>query len=204
MVIEEGRGEELRPLKHVDRTKLREATQEISVLLAHVETIDITETNQLLRAATIGVTRKLGIKRATNHPRKEPFWKRRMKSKIQMLRGEISKLERSRSNPSLKLRGLTQIRKKYFVKKGLNVVIEEVKQRVTSKAEKLRRYEQRVQQYRQNRMFEYDQKKLYKELDADSSGTDTNCMPDAEESCEFWSNIWDRALLHFTGVSCSN
>ena len=66
-----------------------------------------------------------------------------------MLRGEISKLERSRSNPSLKLRGLTQIRKKYFVKKkGLNVVIEELKQRVAAKAEKLRRYEQRVQPYR--------------------------------------------------------
>ena len=105
----------------------------------------------------------MGIKRATNHPRKEPFWKRRMKSKIQVLRGEISKLERSTSNPSLKLRGLTQIRKKYFVKKkGLNVAIEELKQRVAAKAEKLRRYEQRVQQYRQNRMFEYDQKKLYK------------------------------------------
>ena len=80
-----------------------------------------------------------------------------MKIKIQVLRGEISKLERSRSNPSLKLRGLTQIRKKYFVKKkGLNVVSEELKQRVVAKAEKLRRYEQRIQQYRQNRMFEYE------------------------------------------------
>ena len=169
VAIEEGRGEELRPLNHVDRTKLREATQEINVLLAPVETIDITETNQLLRAAAIVVTRKLGIKRVTNYPRKEPFWKRKMKSKIQLLRGEISKLERSSSNPSLKLRGLTQIRKKYFVKKkGLNAVIEELKQRVAAKAEKLRRYEQRVLQYRQNRMLEYDQKKLYKELDGDS------------------------------------
>ena len=140
VAIEEGRGEELRPLKYVDRTKLREATQEINVLLVHVETTDITETNQLLRAAAIVVTRKLGLKRATDHLRKEPFWKRRMKSKIQVLRGEISKLARSRSNPSLKLRDLTQIRKKYFVKKkGLNVVIEELKQRVVAKAEKLRR-----------------------------------------------------------------
>ena len=77
----------------------------------------------------------------------------------------------------------------------VNVVIEELKERVTAKAEKLRRCEQRVQQYRQNRiLFEYDQKKLYKELDGDSSGTDTNCMPDAEESCEFWSNIWDNPI----------
>ena len=67
---------------------------------------------------------------------------------------------------------------------------------MTAKAEKLRRYEQRVQQYRQNRMFEYDHKKLYKELDGDSSGTDTDCMPDAEESCDFWSNIWDNPIEH--------
>ena len=78
----------------------------------------------------------------------------------------------------------------------VNVVIEELKQRVTAKAEKLRRYEQRVQQYRQNRIFEFDQKKLYKELDRDSSGTDTNCMPDAEESCGFWSNTWDNPIEH--------
>lgn len=45
VAIKEGRGEELRPLKHVDRTKLRESTQEINVLLTHVETTDITETN---------------------------------------------------------------------------------------------------------------------------------------------------------------
>ena len=76
VAIEEGRGEETRPLKHVDRTKLRESTQEINVLLAHVKTTDITETNLLLRVAAIVVTRKLGIKRATIHPRKEPFWKR--------------------------------------------------------------------------------------------------------------------------------
>ena len=55
-------------------------------------------------------------------------------------------------------------------KNWLNVVIAELKQRVVAKDEKLRKYEQRKQQYRQNRMFEYDQKKLYKELDGDSSG----------------------------------
>ena len=62
VAIEEGRGEELRPLKYVDRTKLREATQEINVLLVHVETTDITETNQLLRAAAIVVNPGIGYK----------------------------------------------------------------------------------------------------------------------------------------------
>ena len=95
--------------------------------------------------------------------RKEPFWKRRIKGKLNVLRKEISKLQRNKKGG----KGLTQIEKKYNVKKkGLNVVIEELKQRVTAKAAKLRRFEQRANQYRQNRMFQNDQKKLYQELDS--------------------------------------
>ena len=60
--------------------------------------------------------------------------------------------------------------------------------------------EQRIQHHRQNRMFEYDQEKLYKERDGDSSGPDTNCLPDAEESCNFWSNIWDNPIEHNRGA----
>ena len=41
-----------------------------------------------------------------------------------------------------------------------------------------------------------NQKKLYNEPGGDSLGTDTNSMPDAEESCEFWSNIWDNHIEH--------
>ena len=98
--------------------------------------------------------------------RKEPIWKRRIKGKIDMLWKEISKLERKKSGQKKGGKGITQIEKKYSVrKKGMNVVTEELKQRVTAKAAKLRRFEQRANQYRQNRMFQYDQKKLYQELD---------------------------------------
>ena len=62
---------------------------------------------------------------------------------IDVLRKEISKLERKKKGHKKGGKGLTQIEKKYNVrKKGLNVVIEELKQRVTAKAANLRRFEQ--------------------------------------------------------------
>ena len=55
--------------------------------------------------------------------------------------------------------------KKYYIKrKGEKIVIEEIKQRLHAKAAKLRRYEQRVNQYRINRVFQQDQKKVYQEM----------------------------------------
>ena len=47
---------------------------------------------------------------------------------------------------------------KYKVqKKGLNVVLEERKQRIQAKATKIKRYYQRIEQYRINRLFQQDQ-----------------------------------------------
>ena len=54
---------------------------------------------------------------------------------------------------------------KYRVKrKGLATVIEELKQRILAKAAKIARYEKRVPQYRINRLFKVDQKRVYNEF----------------------------------------
>ena len=42
-------------------------------------------------------------------------------------------------------------------KKGLNVVLEEQKQRIQAKVTKIKRYDQRIEQYRINRLFQQDQ-----------------------------------------------
>ena len=99
------------------------------------------------------------------------------------------------SFPEKEIRGLASIERKHSVKqKGIKVVIEELKQRVTAKAAKLKRYEQRINQYRQNRMFQYDQKRLYEELDGNVVHSDI--QPDPKESCDFWGSIWDNPVCH--------
>ena len=46
-------------------------------------------------------------------------------------------------------------------RKGLKTVIEELKQKTLAKSTQLKRYEQRIEQFRQNRIFDHDQKKIH-------------------------------------------
>ena len=82
------------------------------------------------------------------------------------------------------------VEEKYSVKrKGLTVVIEELRQRIIAKAAKIVRYEQRVQQYRINRLFQVDQKRVYNEFNR-QIGSNERDIPNTEESRTFWSGIW--------------
>ena len=46
----------------------------------------------------------------------------------------------------------------------IKTVIEELKQRMLAKSAKVKRYEHRIEQFRQNRIFDLDQKKIYAKL----------------------------------------
>ena len=64
--------------------------------------------------------------------------------------------------------------------KTLDVVIEELKQRIVTLAAKVRRYQERVDRFRQNRMFQNNQRQLYRELNQKGERCNDN-QPDAEE-----------------------
>ena len=49
-------------------------------------------------------------------------------------------------------------------KKGLKTVIEKLKQRMLAKSSKVKRYQQKIEQFRQNRIFDLNQQKIYAEL----------------------------------------
>ena len=75
---------------------------------------------------------------------------------------------------------MKELYEKYRVKrKGLKTVIEELKQRMLAKSAKVKRYEQRTEQFRQNSIFDFDQKKIYAELNR--NGIRSNDVPNGEE-----------------------
>ena len=80
----------------------------------------------------------------------------------------------------------------------MNVVIEELKQRVTAIAAKVRSYQGRVDIYRQNRLFQNNQRKFYRELDQEEERCDDDDLPVAEESKQFWGNKWSQSADHNT------
>ena len=61
-------------------------------------------------------------------------------------------------------------------------------QKVLAKEGRLKRYRQRVKQYRQNRTFQNNETKFYPQL----GGHDTKIyqQPDARETERFWTKIW--------------
>ena len=72
----------------------------------------------------------------------------------------------------------------------MNVVIEELKQRITAIAAKVRRHQGRVDSFRQNRLFENNQRQFCRELDEEEERCDDDDQPVAEESNQFQGNIW--------------
>ena len=73
------------------------------------------------------------------------------------------------------------------------VVLEELKQRVMAKS-KIRRYESRIQQYRENRMFQSNQKRLFEK--PDNMETENTMIPDVEKGRTFCASIWDNPVNH--------
>ena len=54
----------------------------------------------------------------------------------------------------------------------MNVVIEELKRRITAIAAKVRRYQGRVDSYRQNTLFENNQSQFHREVDREEKRWD--------------------------------
>ena len=91
----------------------------------------------------------------------------------------MEKLKRKRNT-----KNRTQIQSQE--KKRLNVVIEELKQRLQAKVTKIKWHEQRIQQYRINRLFQQNQKRLHQHL---NGKVESSKKTDTKERRRFWSNI---------------
>ena len=70
----------------------------------------------------------------------------------------------------------------------IKTVIEELKQRMLAKSAKVKRYEHRIEQFRQNRISDLDQKKIYPKLNR--NGIRSNDASNTEECIKFLGDIW--------------
>ena len=65
----------------------------------------------------------------------------------------------------------------------MNLVIEELKQKFITKKTKVKRYEQRISQFRQNQLFQVNQKQVYKDLNREKQGD--RIITNSEECMQF-------------------
>ena len=195
-VIERGRKDKLPALRTVPKKKLLDEAAKVDKVLSKFKTPSITQTNEMFYAGAFVVTNRLGVKIDKVAGRKEPMWTRRLKNKIKELRKDLSQLEALKDKDISNFRHWERLERKYSIRvKRLNVVIEDLKQRITAIAAKVRRYQGRVDSYRQNRQFGNNQRQFYRELDQEKErGDDDQSV--AEESKQFWGNIWSQSADH--------
>ena len=201
-VMERARKDQLQALRTVPKKKLLEETAKVDKVLSKFKTHSITKTNELSYAGAFVVTNGLGVKIDKVAGTKEPMWKRRLQNKIKELRKDLSQLEASKDKDISNFRHWERLERKYSIRvKRLNVVIEELKQRITAIAAKVRRYQGRVDSYRQNRLFGNNQRQFYRKLDQEKERGDDD-HPVAEESKQFWGNTWSQSADHKKDAKC--
>ena len=186
-IIEIMKGEddyEVFTFKRVEKCKINEITAKVNKLVARIQTDNITDTNKLLKAVRSVVAEKIRLKEVIEQTKqKEPWWKRRLDMDLNRLRKDINILERKKRGEIRKEGKYKRLEEKYKIRtKVLPTVTEELKQRVLAKIAKVKRYEQRVKQYRQNRMFQSDQKRFYVEIYNGQESKVDKVIPDADES----------------------
>ena len=187
-------------LRFIDRKKLKEKTLQVDKIIPYLGTNNLFQCNKILKAAGCVVERLVGVKKKRiTRGKTEPWWKKRLINQINELRKEIGKLESCKNNTMKNEELRARLTAKYKVKqRGYKVIIEELKQRVTAKSGKIKRYENRIDQYQQNRLFENNQKRLFERLEGIERGGDE--IPEAEASRNFWKGIWEKDVKHNEGA----
>ena len=95
----------------------------------------------------------------------------------------------------------TKAREKLIKKYHLEVntiaeIVEMFKQRFTLTTKKIERYGARCQQFRQNRQFNLNQRRLLQNLEEGNNYSTE--IPDKEETPKFWKKIWENPKEHNT------
>ena len=192
-VLERRQKDKLPALRDIPKKKLLEESAKVDKVLCKFKTHSITKTNELFYAGAVVVTNRLGVKINKAAERKEPMWRRRLQNKIKELRKDLSQLESSKDKEVSNLRHWQTLERKYSIRlKTLDIVTEELKQRIVATAAKVRRHQDR---FRQNRMFQNNQRQFYRELDQEGERCDDD-QPDTEESKKFWEDTRSESVDH--------
>ena len=126
----------------------------------------------------------------------KPKWQVKIDNEIENHRKEFSLLRELHKDKEIKSGTARKLLRKYKIesKDQVPAIKEELKQKLQVKAQRLRRYIKRNKFYRQNKIFETDTKKFYREIR--KSDITLNEIPSKGLTCEFWINIWGKEKRH--------
>ena len=80
--------------KKVDKKTLKVQTDRVNDAIKYFKSKNITETNDLIKAASVWVAEQIGLKKRDDREKSEPRWKRRIEGDIKKLRQDVNLLTR--------------------------------------------------------------------------------------------------------------
>ena len=163
------------------------------------DNMDLTTTNQMQYTAALLITNKITPPKPTTNKKSRggpPAWQQRLQKQMDQLRGDISIItEYTNGNTTNKIRRkLKTILKKLKITADGQVIAckGNLKQALQTKAQRLRRYTKRSDQYKQNKMFRDNSQRFYRELGKKT--IQIGKPPDIGEVKKFWQNILEKEV----------
>ena len=170
-------------MRGVDRAKLNETVKKVDSVLEKLEIYNITDTNDTIYYGAAIVCEILGAKHKKIDGRKEPWWKKWLVRQIKEMNKDLGRENSLIDKKTVKKRHQDALQRKYGIKqKGLQIVKEDIRQRIKAKTAKISRYQQRINQYQQTRMFKNNESRFYQKLNNDEGQNNENAIHDADES----------------------
>ena len=207
-LLEEPSAIKVTDLRQVPWGKLRVAIDRLSPVIKSFEIPDLATLNTLLLVVAHVVREQMGIKppseTTSNSPgkNKEPMWLRRLEESVAKLRSDLSRLTEMSRGATQKFRTIDTIYRRYplLPKKGYKQVIEEVKQRLLAKAGKIKRYKKKQQTFKDNNLFQNNQRDFYRKLEKRGSvpAPVESTAEDQARTLNFWKDIWENEAGHNT------
>ncbi|CAK1595297.1 unnamed protein product [Parnassius mnemosyne] len=173
---------------------------------------DLCETDSILFGAALAVCRIVGAKlptagRATRQSSAIPAWRRRIEDRIVTARALIGRLISFRSGNN-RPRIVRTVRMAFAgtnislsqpdITQKLTERIDDLKQRIAAWGKRIRRYTERSTRFNQNRLFQSDQKRLYKSLERPMV-RGTGQAPNQADTVAFWRGLWSEPVNHREG-----
>ena len=144
-IIDENLSRKFVGFKKIDRSVLGEKANKVNRVLDKIKTENLSGTNILIKACSIyvgGVIKPVQMRQIN---KKEPWWKRRIQSSMTEIRRHINILERKKKGDLKKDVKYRDLDRKYFIRnKGIDVILEELKQRLQAKSKKIKRYDKEL------------------------------------------------------------
>ncbi|CAG4938042.1 unnamed protein product [Parnassius apollo] len=140
---------------------------------------DLCETDSILFGAALAVCRIIGAKlpvagRATQKSSAIPAWRKRIEDRVAKARALIGRLTSFRSDNN-RPRIMRTVRMAFAwtnislfqpdITQKLTERIDDLKQKIAAWGKRIRRFSERSRRFNQNRLFQSDQKRLYKSLE---------------------------------------